>query len=1283
MTQYTGTDGDDNVQLDVVDPNGPNTGPYQSNYALGRGGEDTGLFNDKYVSKWDGSGTQLIQVRGDAGYFYGSGSPYFYYSSFEHATVRMGPSVKQVQVRAYDWYGSANSVHFDVNYAIAGSPGSSDTSEGRLLSVEGGAQTLKMALNAADAGAGDVLAGPFGIDGTNVTWDGVFSRLQVLHDAWYIDPVSGNRVDVSTVDDSIIGGDHDDELRLGGGDNYARGFGGDDFITSIVDRTLPGSIDWKNEFWGGDGTDTLIAGGINDRIDGGDGIDRWTGNFSQYGQDGNTAPFALTQGTGTELDTNGTGRITNVEKVTVLTPQFMTNSVSSFRDGFLSVDFTGSFLNQNERLNIDWSDKSAPITATIGTSAVDRLTPLQLNGALSDGSETFTFRSIENLDLKLGSGNDSFDATAATIDGLAWIRVAVDGGAGDDTIKAGVVDATLHGGDGDDVLQGYGELHGDGGNDRLTGAGVLDGGAGNDVLTVLSDPTGASPLLLGGDGTDTAIISGNASDFTLDAVLASEENIGDPGSGDPYVIQLSRVDDPNVVVHLNGVEQIVFADKAFAIGSFDYAYTDEYRDHYTVVLTEIGLRPHGTDATLSVDIDTPHILTIADFGFVDPQGDALSAVFIDTLPTAGALTLGGNAVTAGDQVTAADIAAGLLVYTPALSSSGGLATDTLAFRVVDDSGSSQSTADTGNTLTFGPAPNAIYGTDNGDIINPNQTLPGQPAVTDGNDAIYGLGGDDELSGGGGNDSLFGGDGADFLSGDYGDDVLNGGAGFDYLVGGPGNDLLDGGADTDYAFLDLQARQSGIDITFTPDVEQQIDTGMGIVTLRNIEQIEISGSNLDDRIVGGAGDDRLWGAKGNDTLIGGDGNDIFGDDEGTNFVDGGAGDNRLNVGFGTQGANQAITFDFRDGRAVTSAGTTTFVNIQSVSVIGTNADDTIHGSDGSDYLNGAYGNNIIEGRGGDDYLGSEDGIDTAMYSGRHGDYSIVIQGDGATITDLRNGSPDGTDYAYRVEKLSFADGIWVYDPVSASYKAESTGTGTGSPLVDRPGTIIDGGAADDVLTGTAGNDVFFVDSAKGPTGSDQITQFGRADVLVTTTRLADSNNDGIVTFGRNGKVDFDGPDQGGNSLSLGGATPRQGLRYLGEAGTGFYTYAAAATRPKGAQEGQIYHDDVMKGDVGDLRRSVFFADTALKIDLGHDQVERFGARDLLVTTTALADPDGDGRVSFAGGLTLTDGGSLDVSGLNGAAIDELALMTSVNHSGVTYYLYGLPGTTHSAGELSFL
>ncbi|MCP5750806.1 hypothetical protein NL359_37400, partial [Klebsiella pneumoniae] len=83
---------------------------------------------------------------------------------------------------------------------------------------------------------------------------------------------------------------------------------------------------------------------------------------------------------------------------------------------------------------------------------------------------------------------DSFDATAATTDGLAWIRVAVDGGAGEDTIKAGVVDANLHGGDGNDVLQGYGELHGDDGNDRLTGAGVLDGGAGNDVLTVLSDP---------------------------------------------------------------------------------------------------------------------------------------------------------------------------------------------------------------------------------------------------------------------------------------------------------------------------------------------------------------------------------------------------------------------------------------------------------------------------------------------------------------------------------------------------------------------------------------------------------------------------------------------------------------------------------------------------------------------------------------------------------------------------------------------------------------------------
>ncbi len=62
--------------------------------------------------------------------------------------------------------------------------------------------------------------------------------------------------------------------------------------------------------------------------------------------------------------------------------------------------------------------------------------------------------------------------------------------------------------------------------------------------------------------------------------------------------------------------------------------------------------------------------------------------------------------------------------------------------------------------------------------------------------LYGLGGDDDLSGGAGDDILDGGDGDDRALGSSGNDILLGGAGHDSLVGGSGRDLLIGGADVD-------------------------------------------------------------------------------------------------------------------------------------------------------------------------------------------------------------------------------------------------------------------------------------------------------------------------------------------------------------------------------------------------------------------------------------------------------------------------------------------------------
>jgi Ca2+-binding RTX toxin-like protein len=72
----------------------------------------------------------------------------------------------------------------------------------------------------------------------------------------------------------------------------------------------------------------------------------------------------------------------------------------------------------------------------------------------------------------------------------------------------------------------------------------------------------------------------------------------------------------------------------------------------------------------------------------------------------------------------------------------------------------------------------INGTAGSDIINENATVPGQPRATQWDDAIYGLGGNDQLAGGGGDDRIDGG---------ANNDLLWGGAGADELFGGTGAD----------------------------------------------------------------------------------------------------------------------------------------------------------------------------------------------------------------------------------------------------------------------------------------------------------------------------------------------------------------------------------------------------------------------------------------------------------------------------------------------------------------
>ncbi|SDX47681.1 type I secretion C-terminal target domain (VC_A0849 subclass) [Pseudomonas kuykendallii] len=132
------------------------------------------------------------------------------------------------------------------------------------------------------------------------------------------------------------------------------------------------------------------------------------------------------------------------------------------------------------------------------------------------------------------------------------------------------------------------------------------------------------------------------------------------------------------------------------------------------------------------------------------------------------------------------------------------------------------------------------GTSGNDTLKGSETLAAADLLRggDGNDTLYGYGGDDRLEGGNGNDTLYGGDGNDILIGGKGNDVLWGGAGADTFVwksgdagsiGSPAADIIKDFSLSQKDSIDLRDLLQG-ETTDSIDHFLQMSTQNGISTL---------------------------------------------------------------------------------------------------------------------------------------------------------------------------------------------------------------------------------------------------------------------------------------------------------------------------------------------------------------------------------------------------------------------------------------------------------------------
>jgi len=748
-----------------------------------------------------------------------------------------------------------------------------------------------------------------------------------------LDGGAGNdTVTGSLGNDTIHGGDGNDVLTGGDGDDQVFGEAGDD-------RMIWNPGDDTDLFEGGDGTDTT-------EVNGGSGAEIFTvtANGARVRFDRlDPAPFSIDIGTTEKLLLNAGGgndlfvASGNLAALIALAVDGGAGNDTLLggngQDTLLGGDGDDQVFGEagDDRMIWNPGDDTDLFEGGDGTDTAEvnggsgaEIFTVTANGArvrfdrLDPAPFSIDIGTTEKLLLNAGGGNDLFAASGNL---AALIALAVDGGAGNDTLLGGNGQDTLLGGDGDDFVDG------NQGND------VAFLGAGND--TFQWDPGDGSDIVEGQAGTDTLLFNGNNANENFEvsangARVLFTRNVG------------------NIVMDLDDVETIQLK----AQGGTD-----------NVVVNDLT----GTDAKLvAIDLAATGTTTPdAQFDSVTVNGSSGK----DTI----AIALVGSAVTVSG----------------------------LSAQVTIDH------ADATDALVV----DGLAGNDSIDA----SALPASALHL----TLDGGGGNDTLTGGFGADFLLGGAGNDSVLGSRGDDVALLGIGNDTFrwAPGDGNDVVEGQDGTDALLFDGANISENIDISAN---------GGRALFFRNIASVVM---DLDDveiirfGALGGLDTIAVHDLAGTDVKqvaidLAGAANPAAGDGAAdTVSVDGTNGNDQIAVALvgaavTVAGGAAAVTIDHaevQDRLVINGLGGDDLVDASKLpagalqlTIDGGAGNDTLRGGLGSDLLLGGDGNDSVRGGLGSDVALLGAGDDT--FSWNAGDGSDVVEGqDGFDTLDFTGSS----------------------------------------------------------------------------------------------------------------------------------------------------------------------------------------------------------------------------------------------------------------------------------------
>ena len=746
---------------------------------------------------------------------------------------------------------------------------------------------------------------------------------------------------------------------------------------------------------------------------------------------------------------------------------------------------------------------------------------------LNFGHNTVGTSSNDNL---FGTnGNDLMNG----LDGNDLIKA----GAGDDTVLGGAGNDTLYGEDGNDILNG------ESGNDFLSGGNgddTLIGGAGDDTL-------------IGGNGTDTYLFEKG---FGHDSV----SNVQDETAPNTDVIQFGEgISAQNVTLTQQGFDLLITVsydpdengntlpdDSVLVYGYFDKQGTSSA----TVSTIQFA---DGTVWDYNYVVDHWNSVPDVDGGFTltgnNENNTLRSSDANDTLCGNGGDDVlygnGGNDFLvggtgddslyggAGDDVYFWNWGDGLdTIYDTANQDAilfgEGIAFDNLTFRnsgynlVISVNGA----ADQGVVIR-----DFFYNSDSkieklrfsdGSYVNLSEIglvlkqLDSAESIkgTEFDDIVHAQGGNDTVRAGSGDDIIYGGKGNDELYGENGNDVL---------VGGSGNDILNGGDGNDTYIYNIG---DGLDI---------------------IHDWQNSSENNLDKIKFGAGiafDDLTFRRNGNDLII-----TLFDDEtQGIRIADQFYGDSYsieyLEFADGTQ-------FDLKN------SGLTLVQSDADDNMSGTDFNDTIYGNGGNDTIYAGNGNDTLVGGTGNDYLNGGYGDDTYVWNLGDG-FDKIVESDGSDKIVFGEGvSFDDLTFERSGQSLNIyvngdrTQGVQLYDHFySNSYSVEylEFADGTQFDLKNNGLTFVQSDADDnmsstdfnDTIYGNGGNDTIYAgngnDTLVGGTGNDYLNGGYGDDTYVWNLgdgfdKIVESDGSDKIVFGEGVSFDDLTFERSGQSLNI--------------------------------------------------------------------------------------------------------------------------------------------------------